>query len=135
MSEADAPPIGAPCTDAPTCGLRGRIALRSFATHAQGGPGTRGEPPCSPIALTPTNAISHYAKSACVSGDRVHATSACIICRVPSRTVSEGVISEMTEAQREFLGKELGLTETAATLTSAEAWSRALASAHARANP
>lgn len=133
-SEADAPPIGAPCTSAPTCGLRGRIALRSFAIHSPG-PGPRAERPCSPIGLTPTNATSHYAKSACVSGDRVHATTACILCRMPSRTVSEGVISEMTVPQREFLIRELDLAEPAASLTSAEAWSRAFASAHSRANP
>ncbi|MFO0737538.1 MAG: hypothetical protein U0270_16720 [Labilithrix sp.] len=54
---------------------------------------------------------------------------------MPSRTVSEGVISEMTVPQREFLIRELDLAEPAASLTSAEAWSQAFASAHSRANP
>lgn len=127
--EEDAPALGTLCADGPACGLRGRIAIRSFASQRVG---MRLRTPCSMVSLTaqPSGA---YSKNACVEGDRVYFQGECIMCRLPSGTFTEGVISEMTEPQREFLRKQLELPEAAKDLATANAWRGAIASARSRA--
>jgi len=122
----DAPQLGAACADASTCGTKKRVALRAYRDMTPGL--AKGDLPCKPVGTTkPT--VMPEAASACVSGDRLYVMSVCVVCRMPSNTRAEAIVSELTPPQREFAQKLAGLS-TAGTLASADAWSKAIADAH-----
>ncbi len=125
----DAPALGAACADAATCGTKKRVALRAYRDMTPGI--AKPDVPCKPVATTkPT--VMPEAPSACVSGDRLYVASVCFVCRMPSSTRAEALVSELTPAQREFTQKLAGLAG-AGTLSTPEAWSKAIAEAHASA--
>jgi hypothetical protein len=71
------------------------------------------------------------ATSACVAGDVVHVVSACIVCRMPSGTYAEGVASEMTPSQIDFLQKQMHV-QSASPPRNAAAWEVAIREAGAK---
>lgn len=118
-------PIGTPCTpSAPQrgvdpCGSKGRIAIEenTYSAGPMNGPCTLTRMKGKSIAATP---------SACISGDRLWAMSACYVCRMPGAGWSmQGVLSEMTPAQLHEAQKQLNLPEKP-VLIDAASWTKAI---------
>ncbi len=128
--EADAPALGAACSSGPTCGTKGKVAVRAFARREVFVPD--GKKPCKPIATNDMRRIGDgNALSSCVVEGRVYTEANCIICRIQNITVVEAVVAELTPAQLDFVQKRAGL-DGAGRLATADAWERAIKDAHAK---
>jgi hypothetical protein len=128
--EADALPLGAPCSSGPTCGTKGKVAVRAFARREVFVPDAK--KPCKPIAMTDMKRIADgYAMSACVAGEQVYAEANCIMCRIQNMTVVEAQVAELTPAQLDFVQKQTGLAG-AGRLATIDAWDRAIKDAHSK---
>lgn len=129
--ERDAPKLGTPCTDAdrPFCGTGTRVAVT--AHHYQFRMNVKRV--CEPLRLRPLQLRNgeHHATSACVAGDHLIVDTTCVVCRMPTGTSIEGLVSEMTPGQLAFLQEHMGLPgEPAIT---AAAWDGVIQAANANA--
>jgi hypothetical protein len=126
-SSEEAPPLGAACPSASICGSRNRVALRAFEDRRFSG--VRDPAPCTRVDLS-GESMGPQVKSACVAGDRFFFQASCVMCRMPYASIIEGVVSEMTPSQRAFVQKLTSLE--VASLTTADAWDRAIREAAQR---
>ncbi len=127
--QSNAPKLGAACGESQRafCGQSGRIAVTGYRFEHHR---FREDLPCKPLGTTRTSlTVEREIASACVAGDRLYVETTCIVCRISSGTVVEGLVSEMTHGQLEFVQRHAGLR--GAPLRTAAAWERAIADAHA----
>lgn len=107
-------------TDKKVCGTRGRVSVETsnHPLHAQA--------PCELESLTKDGSVSPFASAACVVGDEIVATSACVMCRLPDAGWSfHGRISEMTDDQAEEVFRQLRLQGSVPD--DADGWREAIA--------
>lgn len=123
---AEAPTLGTPCAPANSafCGTGARVAVTA---HRYMFRGTEG-PSCELVSVAAADFMAGHATSACVEGDHLYVNRSCVVCRSPSGTAIEGLISEMTPGQLAFVQEHAGLK--GAPLLSAQEWDLAIRSAH-----
>jgi hypothetical protein len=122
-----APSLGAACTSGPTCGVRGRVAVRAYS-HRDFRPDTT--TPCKLVHLGERDKVGVQPElvRACVSGDRLYVYKTCIICRIASEGVVEAAISELSPEQLAYVQAQSPLFG-ATPLRTVGAWEKAIESA------
>ncbi|MFO0616212.1 MAG: hypothetical protein U0414_26700 [Polyangiaceae bacterium] len=103
------------------CGTQGRVAVE-FSNHP-----LHAEPPCKLVSLSHAQEGSYgpEAASACVVGDEMIATEACVMCRMPDAGWAyHARISEMTDEQAKAAFERLRLQ--GAIPRTAEEWQAAI---------
>lgn len=112
------------------CGAKGRVSLRFDARSAKNA--FTKAPPCTLVSVEkkqPNGPGMGEARRACVEDGVLYAASVCMMCRLPTAGWSAvGVIAELTKEQSLALQEKLGLS-TSATLSTTEAWQKAIAAA------
>lgn len=123
---SDAPTLGAPCAtgDRAFCGTGARVAVTAHRYQFRGPE----RPACQPLSVAPADFMAGHTTSACVEGDHLYVNRTCVVCRSPSGTAIEGLVSEMTPGQLAFVQEHVGLK--GAPLLSAQEWDLAIRSAH-----
>ncbi len=105
------------------------MAIRAFAYHSFRAQADR---PCKPLPVTPSKgSVDRESVGACVEGDHLYVESSCIPCRLPSGTVVEALVSEMTPGQASFAQARAGLGALA-PLRTLSAWQDAIRDANAK---
>ncbi|MBK6463247.1 MAG: hypothetical protein IPF92_19915 [Myxococcales bacterium] len=124
--QTNAPSLGGPCgaSTRAFCGTSGRVAVTAHQFQFRGPE----QPACQPVSLGRPDVAAAHVTSACVEGDHLFVTTSCIICRSPSGTSIEGLVSDMTPGQLAFVQKQAGLDGP--PLLSAQEWDLAIRSAH-----
>ncbi|MBX3233470.1 MAG: hypothetical protein KIT84_37865 [Labilithrix sp.] len=116
------PALGGPCSTAAACGKSGKLAVARRSFH--GGPPP--QTPCKLVALSERAHAMDNAPMACVDAGRVFVATVCMYCRITREERFVGAIDDMTPAQLAEAQK-LATLPAEPLLTTADAWSRAIA--------
>lgn len=113
-------PLGKPCERAATpdearkgrnpvdrCGLKNRIALEVLPRAL-----VRERPPCTMRSPESPEQVQPYSRAACVEGDHIVITSACLMCRsLDAGNAVHARLSELDAAQHAYLRSVFGAIE------------------------